>query len=408
MTLAQLTLVCAVAILGPLLSLQPRLRMPVVIGELLVGVALGATGLGVLNSHDPTFTFLGDDIGFALVMFVVGSQVPIRSEGLRAGLRGGLLRAAAIGVLSVPAGLAVAAAFGTGHGLLYAVLIASSSASIVMPALAGIPLTAPPIVEMLAQIAVADAACIILLPLAVDPAQAPSRALGAAALLAAAYLVYLLLCWIERSGRRRAVHEVSEERGLALELRTSLTILFALSALAQAVQVSVMLAGFSAGLAVAAVGEPRRLAKQLFALTEGFFAPLFFVWLGASLDLRAVAAQPSLILLGVTLGLTAAATHGVLAFTRQPLPVALVTCAQLGVPVAAATLGDAQGLLAPGEDAALLLGALVTILVTTIVSSRVAKVAQEGVTPVRLPRGRGGQRGQPPGPSGAAPAPPQG
>ncbi|MEP7160776.1 MAG: cation:proton antiporter [Dermatophilaceae bacterium] len=405
MTLAQLTLVCAVALLGPLLFLQRYLRMPVVIGELLVGVVLGETGLRVLNSHDPTFTFLGDDIGFALVMYVAGSHVPIRSEGLRAGLRSGLLRAVAIGALSVPAGLAVAAAFGTGHGLLYAVLIASSSASIVMPALAGIPLTAPPIVAMMAQIAVADAACIVLLPLAVDPAQAPSRALGAATLLSAAYLVYLFLRWVERSGRRRAVHEVSEERGLALELRTSLTILFALSAVAQAVQVSVMLAGFSAGLAVAAVGEPRRLTKQLFALTEGFFAPLFFVWLGASLDLRAVAAQPSLILLGVTLGLVAAAIHGVLAFTRQPLPVALVTCAQLGVPVAAATLGDAQGLLAPGEDAALLVGALVTILVTTFVSSRVEKVARDGAAPVESSPGGGGQ---PPGPPGAAPTPTQG
>ena len=42
--------------------------------------------------------------------------------------------------------------------------------------------------------------------------------------------------------------------------------------------VSIMLAGFSFGLAVAGVGEPRRLARQLFAVTEGFLGPLFFVW----------------------------------------------------------------------------------------------------------------------------------
>ena len=113
-----------------------------------------------------------------------------------------------------------------------------------------------------------------------------------------------------------------------------------------------MLAGFGMGLALAGVGEPRRLAKQLFALTEGFFAPLFFVWLGASLDLRTVAAHPSLALLGVCLGAAAAAVHGLMALTRQPLSVAIATCAQLGVPVAAATLGRAQGILAPGEDAA--------------------------------------------------------
>src|SRR4029450_4646726 len=52
---------------------------------------------------------------------------------------------------------------------------------------------------------------------------------------------------------------------------------------------------FSFGLAVAAVGEPRRLAHQLFALSEGFLGPLFFVWLGASLDLRERGRHPSFI-----------------------------------------------------------------------------------------------------------------
>ena len=379
MSFAQLALICAVAIIGPVLSLQKSLPMPVVIGELVVGVLLGATGFGVLNAADPTFTFLGE-IGFALVMFVAGSHVPLRSPGLRSGLAKGLLRAVAVGVLAVPAGLGVAYLFGSTNGLLFAVIIASSSASIVMPSLEGVPTEAPPVVAMLAQIAVADAACIVLLPLAVDPAQAPARALGAALLLAAAVLVFLVLRWAEKSGRRRLIHRVSEDRGLALELRTSLTLLFALAAIAQAVHVSVMLAGFAAGLAVAAMGEPRRLAKQLFALTEGFFGPVFFVWLGASIDLHAVLVRPSLLVLGVVLGLVAAAVHGALTLSRQPWPLALSTCAQLGVPVAAATLGRAQGILAPGEDAALLVGALVTILVIALVSGSVTKVARAGAT----------------------------
>ncbi|MDO5626767.1 MAG: hypothetical protein Q4G43_00465 [Mobilicoccus sp.] len=108
----------------------------------------------------------------------------------------------------------------------------------------------------------ADAACIVLLPLAVDPAQAGGRALGALAVLAAGAVVFVLLRTVERNGWRRKVHVVSEERGLALELRVSLTVLFALCALAQLGGVSVMLAGFVAGLAVAAVGPPRSLAPS--------------------------------------------------------------------------------------------------------------------------------------------------
>jgi Kef-type K+ transport system membrane component KefB len=376
-TFAQLALICAVALLGPMLSLERWLHLPVVIGELAVGVLLGATGLKVLTAADPTFGFLAE-AGFALVMFVAGSHVPVRDPALRSGLRVGVARNLAIAALSVAVGLLVAAVFGTGHGLLYAVIMTSSSASLIMPALSGLPLTAPAIVAMLPQIALADAACIVALPLAIDPSNAARAAVGAVAVGAAAVLVWLTLRWLDRSGRRKAVHIVSEERELAIELRALLAVLFALAALATALHVSVMLAGFALGLAVSAVGEPRRVAKQLFALTEGFFAPIFFVWLGASLNLRDLAAHPAAVGLGLTLGLGALLTHAAMAVNGQPLPVAMVTAAQLGVPVAAATVGTTLGLLRDGEPTALLLGALVTIAATAFLSGPLARIARGG------------------------------
>jgi Kef-type K+ transport system membrane component KefB len=130
-----------------------------------------------------------------------------------------------------------------------------------------------------------------------------------------------------------------------------------------------MLAGFSFGIALAAVGEPRRLARQLFAITEGFLGPLFFVWLGASLDLRALGSHPSYILLGVALGAGAVVTHLAVRVTGQPVTTGVLAAAQLGVPVAAATLGTQLHLLRPGEPAALILGALVTIGTATLAGS---------------------------------------
>ncbi len=137
------------------------------------------------------------------------------------------------------------------------------------------------------------------------------------------------------------------------------------------------------GLAMSAAGEPRRLANQTFALTEGFFAPIFFVWLGSSLDLREVVANPSAVLLGLALGGAAALAHGLLALTRQPLPIALTTAAQLGVPVGAGALGKTLGVLAPGEATAMLLGALITITLVTVLSGRVAALVSESVAPGR-------------------------
>lgn len=129
--------------------------------------------------------------------------------------------------------------------------------------------------------------------------------------------------------------------------------------------VSVMLAGFCFGLVVAAVGEPRRLARQLFAITEGFMAPLFFVWLGASLQLHALTSHPQMIGLGLLLGLGALAAHAGTWLMGQELPLAMLAASQLGVPVAAATIGIQQGVLQGGEPAALVLGALLTIAMST-------------------------------------------
>lgn len=400
MSFAQLALICAVALLGPWLSISRWIHLPVVIGELVVGIVLGATGFGVLHADNATFAFLAQ-AGFALVMFVAGSHVPVRNPALRTGLRLGAARALAIGVLAVGAGLGVAHVFGTGHGLLYAVIIASSSASLVMPALAGLPLTAPTIIAMLPQIAIADAACIVLLPLVIDPSHALRAGLGALVVAVAAVAAYLVMRWLEHSGRRREVHEVSEERELAIELRALLAALFAMAAIAVALHVTVMLAGFALGLAVAGVGEPRRVAKQLFAITEGLFAPLFFVWLGASLNLRDLAQNPSAIALGVALGVVALLVHGAMALTRQPVAVAVMTAAQLGVPVAAATLGTTQGLLRQGEATALLLGALITIAATAVGSGPLAALARrDAVAP------ESGAGAPAPGAGAAAPAPP--
>jgi Kef-type K+ transport system membrane component KefB len=367
-----LAVICLIGILGPLLATPTRWHLPVVLGELVAGIALGRTGFGALHPDNSTFTFLAD-IGFALVMFVAGTHVPVRDPALRPALRLGILRALGIGAVSVVLGFGVAHLFGNGHALLYAVLMASSSAALILPIVDSLGLGGPSVLAMLPQIALADAACIVALPLAIDPKHAGRAALGAVAVIASAGVLFFVLRDFERRGLRHRMHELSEKRSFALEMRVNLLILFALAALAVRTHVSIMLAGFSFGLVVAAIGEPRRLAKQLFALTEGFLGPLFFVWLGASLDLRQLGSHPSEIGLGVVLGLGAVLTHASMRLTKQPIPLGMLAAAQLGVPVAAATLGTQLHLLKPGEPAALILGALVTIAVASLAGALAAK-----------------------------------
>ncbi|SDM48933.1 Kef-type K+ transport system, membrane component KefB [Cryobacterium flavum] len=375
-----LAIISVVALLGPLLATPRRWNIPVVIGQLAAGVIVGRTGFGLIDATDPTLTLLAD-VGFALIMFVAGTHVPVRAGAIRAALATGLVRAILVTVSATALGVAIAMVFGTQHAPLYIVLLASSSAALVLPLIHSLGLRGRSMLELTAQVAIADIAAIVALPLAIDPPNAGRAALGAAAVALLAVVIYIVLARLERNGSRVKLHKLSANRKFALELRIQLAILFALSAVAVFSHVSVMLAGFAFGLAVAAVGEPRRLARQLFALADGFFGPLFFVWLGASLALRDLADHPEMIVLGLVLGVATLLTHATTRVLGLPLSFGLLSAAQLGIPIAAATIGTQLRVLAPGEAAALLLGALVTIAVTAVASGW-AKPRAASVSPV--------------------------
>lgn len=372
MTLAGLALVLLVGLAGPLLATPTRFRVPVVVGEILAGVLVGRTGLGWVHPEDRVLNYLAA-AGFALVMLVAGSHLPVRDSELRSQLGRGLGLALGTGVLAVPVGFGIAAAAGTGHALLYAVLLASSSAALVMPVIDGAGLTGNPVLATVVHVAIADAVCIVALPLVANPTRVAAVALGVCGLIGAGAVVLVMMNVLRSSGAWRRLRKFSKRLHFGLQLRISLIIVFALAGLAESLGVSILLAGFLAGTVLAAQGVPRRLARQLFSVSDGFLSPVFFVWLGATLDLRAIGGHPEMLLVAGLLAAGTALVHAAARLVGQPLPLALLAGAQLGVPVAAVTIGTENGLLAPGEGGAILAAALISIAITSSAAAAAAR-----------------------------------
>ena len=370
MTFTTLALIVAVGMLGPLLAARKSWRVPVVIGELLAGVVIGKTALNWIDPEDATLAFLADT-GFGLTMLVIGSQVPVRDREVRAVIGRGFLGAIAVGIVGAVLGTLISLWFGTEHAALYGVLLASSSAALVLPILQSLNIEQGKIAQLIAQIAIADIACIAALPLVIVPSRAPVAALGAVAIGVFAVVLTLAVRFAGRRGWTRRLHRFSESREFALEMRISVLILCLLAAIAQATHVSVMLAGFALGLVLASIGQPRRLARQLFGVTEGFLGPLFFVWLGASINLRDLAEHPDKILLGLALATGAVVAHLAARAFGLPWMQAISSSGQLGIPIAAVALGIETSALAPGEGAGILFGALITVAVSAFAAGRV-------------------------------------
>jgi Kef-type K+ transport system membrane component KefB len=358
-----LTLIGVAGLVGPLLSASRRVVVPVVVGELLAGVILGRTGARLIDASNPTVSFLGD-VGFATLMMVAGMHVPLRNKALLGALRRGAAGAALSAAIGVGGGIAIDEGLGIGHPLVWAILLATGSAAIVLPALEEAGIDAQRGLLAMAWATVADVATIVILPLVLQPSNALKAGLGAIAVAAAAAVILLLARWLRAQHRIEALRRLSKGRAWALDLRVSLVALFALCALADGIGTSIMIAGFAAGMVVAVEGGPERLSDQVSGVANGLLVPLFFVVLGARLDLRALVSEPKDLALAGALVLGNVIAH-VLAgrLIRAPLWVALTVTAQLGVPAAVVKLGLAEGVVTPGQGAAVVVAALVTLAV---------------------------------------------
>ena len=382
MTFADLALIVACGLFGPLLAGLPRFAPPVVVGEIAAGVVLGRTGFGVIDASSPTLAFFAE-VGFALLMFSVGTALPLRDPGLRSSLGKGVRVLAISAVLAVVAGLGLAQITNLHRPLMIAVLAVTSSAALVMPALEEAGLTKFQVgMVTAAWVTLADIGSVVALPFVVVHGSARNVVIGGIAVLVATVAISAVLRAARRQEWYRQYRRLSHRRGWGLDLRISLLALFTLSWLALKIGTSVLVAGFCAGAIVALVGEPKRLAWEILGIAQGFFVPLFFVVLGAQISLRALLTSPGDLLLAVTLSIAIVAVHVVAGLVaRLPLGSGLVATAQMGVPAALVAVGLQTRIITPGQAAAILAATLVSVGVMAVGARQLAGEVPRTRTP---------------------------
>lgn len=361
MSFGPLAIVLAAGLAGPLLASLHRFGPPMIVGEIAAGVAIGSSGLQWVDPSDQLLTGLAA-IGFALLMFVVGTHLPVRDRQLRSALGVGLAVAATVVVLAVLAGMLLAPFVGLDRPAILAVLIATSSGAVALPVLQGLDRSDRVMLIVMAWVAVADVVTVLALPVVLATGRI-WRVIGGGALVVLAGVAMLVLARFARD--RPAVQRMrllSRERGWGLDLRVSLLALFTCAWLAARFGTSILIAGFAVGTVVALLGEPRRVAQQLVGIGEGFAIPLFFVHLGAQIDLRALLHSSRSLALAAAIAGVAIAIHLVAATAwRLPLAMGLVGSAQLGVPAAVVSIGLATNQLTAAQGAAVMMALLVTL-----------------------------------------------
>lgn len=365
--------VMAVAALAPLLAELPkRLRVPVVVLEVLLGMAVGPHGLGWLASG--RFMDQMSQIGMATLLFMAGMEIDfsrIRGRPLLLGLGGW--------ALSLLIGLAVVALLhllpGVHAPLMVTLALATTGLGVLLPVLRdGGQLDTAYGRLLLAAGTVGELGPIVLVSLLLSQRYGTAQEFGL-------LLVFLLLM----AGAAAVGMGVRPPRVLALLSRTmhastqlpvrlALVIVAAAGVISQTMGFERILGAFAAGMVVGLSvrgpdGEPLRL--KLDAVCFGLLVPFFFVGTGMGFDLPALLRDASSMLLPPLLMavmlLVRGAPVGLYRRDLQPaqrLPFALSSSvSSLGLVVVIAEIGLRTQSMSEEVSRALVAAALLSTLV---------------------------------------------
>ncbi|MCC6776941.1 MAG: cation:proton antiporter [Hyphomicrobiales bacterium] len=345
---------------GVVVPLFGRLKLSPVFGFLAAGVVLGPFGLGALATTVPWLTMVSitdvgqigtlAEFGVAFLLFMIALELSwerlIRMRKLVFGL-GALQVLASIGVLATIAfllGQAPASAVVIGSAL------AMSSTAIILPSLAERK-------RLNSTVGRASFAVLLFQDLAVAPLLFMVTMLGTGGgtglgaglvyVLAPAVIVLALLFGLGRIALRPLFHMVAATRSNELFVAACLLVVIGSGMITALSGQSMALGAFIAGLLLAET-EYRRQIEVTIQPFQGLLLGLFFVSVGARLDLSEIIAHPA-ITIGVALGLIAVKAAVL-------LPIALL----MGLPRRAAA--QLAIILGPGgEFALILLGAAVIV-----------------------------------------------
>lgn len=365
-------IISCIAVLAPLLVRLPALAlMPVVALELMLGVLVGPSVIGLVTS-DETIKFLGE-LGLVFLFFQAGFEFKQNEIGLAPLRLGALAWLASFGLAIVFVGALYFAGL-VRAPLLVALVLPTTAFGILIPVLrqSG-DLDSDFGHYVLGSAAMGELAPLILasIALAQEKHHIHQTILSILFLAIAVGTIFFLTTMRSERLSEKIVNWLGDSE--ILPVRASLLILLGFVALANSFGVETVVGAYTAGMAVAMLVRGTKaevLEDRLTMIGSGFFIPLFFVASGVAFDLPALVTSPaslarfalfSLVLLVIRL---APLNLYKKALAERDLPaLALLSSTTLPLVVAITYLGVRSGQMAPENATALVGAAIVTVTV---------------------------------------------
>jgi Kef-type K+ transport system membrane component KefB len=384
----------ATKILG---ELAQRLGQPAVLGELIAGVLLGGSALGIVDPANPVITVLAE-IGVIVLLFETGLHTELRSL-LSVGSEATMVALAGVAI-PFALGYGSALVFGLGHlpALVAGAALCATSVGISARVLSDLGrLDSAEGRVVLGAAVLDDIVGLVILAVVADVVSGTNVDVMHVSKISAVAILFFVAAVVV--GMRvappafRVIERIKSAGALGV---FGLAFAFALALLAKLAGSALIIGAFAAGLVLFVVPQKQEIQRSTTTIGH-FFVPIFFASVGAAVDLRALANRTSL---GVGVALIICGVVGkILAgyvpwwFRGRKLLVGVAMVPRGEVGLIFAQMGLASGAIDSGLFGAIMLMVLATTLVTPPLLGRVARQRGDEVLAAPGSEDRAGEGG---------------
>ena len=376
-----LTVVLGIAFVVPLaLACVPRLRVPAVVVEIVLGIVVGPQVLDWARVDEPVAIL--SVIGLGFLLFLCGLEVDLEL------LRGRVLSLAALAfavslLLALGVGALLDVAGLVRSPLLAAVILTATSLGLVLPTLQEGDRQRSRFGQLVfAGATLGNLVSALLLSLLFSR---DSTDLGTRVVLLGGFVVTVVVLVLALS-RRRASMPLSkllvrlQDTTAQIRVRGTMFLLLLLVLAAQEFGLAAILGAFVAGAIVSVLDRDGVRTHPMFrakldALGYGFVIPVFMVAAGLSFDVQALVDDPSVLLRVPLFLLALLLVRGAPALVfrseigaRKSVAAGLLLATSLPFIVAATEIGQSLGVITRGTAAAFVTAGLVSALVFPVVA----------------------------------------
>ena len=394
-TFESLMLVLLASFLVPIIiSRFKRLDMPIVVGEIIAGMILGPSLLGIIDGQGEVLLFCRE-FGLGYLMFIAGMELDFSMIGKiskSAGEAKSKMISHPLFISSVTFFLTLLLSVIISKGLeqrglidnswMFALILSTTSLGVVLPVLKEKGLSDSLFGQTVLMSALfADFFTMLLISLLATYLEG-----GLNIEMMLVFFLFLAFSVLYRTGiiaqRSTRINKLFEDLSHAtaqIKLRASLAIFVGFIVLAEFLNAEMILGAFIAGVVISLLttSPDRKVEKDLEAFGFSFFIPIFFVLVGVGFDIQELTASNEALLLVPVLLLAALIVKFVpsllfrISFTwTETIAAGSLLSARLSLIIAASLIALDLGIVTPAVNSAIILVAIITVTISPIVFSK--------------------------------------